>query len=447
MTFLEAAIRVLTRSKRPLHYKKITEIARSEELITEESGDSEQMMSGCLSDAVKTESESNIKRMRPGVYGLGAEEASAEESDNEISKAEPATILPDEEFPAIVLGSPAPPVEKGNAAVNKVLADRPKDENERASKAGNRRGRGRAKSSVRSSEERPSEERPSKGAKSSEKAPRSRTSERTRRKGNEPNRTSQSAAGPLRIKERSEELIKCLEQADNPMTLQSIAERLEVSDQPKLSPLQIEQMLYSTNEKAISQGYIPPFQLQSKGWISVFRTLDKEITGALSKIEGAYQELSAALKGQLSVRIKKMAPVQRLAFVEAVFSRLGFQLHTLEQGTTDLILAEDQSISCLSRKLVLQINHTKRPVDGNKVAALRGRLGRFNVDEALVVSAYGFTKTAMDEVREVGVGTIHLVDSDKLASIAIRHGVGVNHINLAVPTLDQDWFDGSSERG
>lgn len=73
MTFYEAAVEVLRRSGRPLHFKKITEAALRDELLSHVGKTPESTMEDRLDQETRKEDSSWIVRTRPGVYALRAE--------------------------------------------------------------------------------------------------------------------------------------------------------------------------------------------------------------------------------------------------------------------------------------------------------------------------------------------------------------------------------------
>jgi len=78
MTFYEAAVEVLRRTGRPLHYKKITEIAVRENLLSHVGKTPDETMSDRLEKEVKKNEGSVIDQKRPGVFQLDDEEGAEE---------------------------------------------------------------------------------------------------------------------------------------------------------------------------------------------------------------------------------------------------------------------------------------------------------------------------------------------------------------------------------
>src|SRR4051794_17105859 len=70
MTFLEAALEVLKREGKPLHYKELTERAMGKKLLTFVGRTPEVTMQTQLTAAVKKAPGSPFVRVKPGVFGL-----------------------------------------------------------------------------------------------------------------------------------------------------------------------------------------------------------------------------------------------------------------------------------------------------------------------------------------------------------------------------------------
>src|SRR5689334_3172835 len=82
MTFLEAALEILRREGRPLHYKELTERAMGKKLLTFVGRTPEVTMQTQLTAAVKKAPGNPFVRVKPGVFGLlRYPEVSAEEKE------------------------------------------------------------------------------------------------------------------------------------------------------------------------------------------------------------------------------------------------------------------------------------------------------------------------------------------------------------------------------
>lgn len=70
MTFYEAAIQILKDANRPLHHKKITELALSQNLLSHVGKTPQDTMQTCLNEEVARGDRATISRVRPGVFAL-----------------------------------------------------------------------------------------------------------------------------------------------------------------------------------------------------------------------------------------------------------------------------------------------------------------------------------------------------------------------------------------
>ena len=101
MTFTEAAVEVLRSVGKPLHYKKITEIAIERNLLSHVGKTPETTMSSRLATMVKKDrGDAPITKVKPGVFALrefpeGAVEVldSAAAEGDSVEASEPASAL------------------------------------------------------------------------------------------------------------------------------------------------------------------------------------------------------------------------------------------------------------------------------------------------------------------------------------------------------------------
>jgi hypothetical protein len=104
MTFLEAALEILKRERKPLHYKELTEKAMERKLLTFVGRTPEVTMQTQLTSAVKKAPGAPFVRVKPGVFGLlrypegePEPEPKAQEEKKEQPPAVAAAAAPTEE--------------------------------------------------------------------------------------------------------------------------------------------------------------------------------------------------------------------------------------------------------------------------------------------------------------------------------------------------------------
>lgn len=147
MTFLDAAIAILQREGRPLHYKQLTEIAVQENLLTVIGRTPEATMQQRLNDALKkADPASLLVRDKPGVYGLRyypAKTGDAAKPETKAAEQTAAVQAPEQaavQAPESVEPSAAPATD--SAAHVEASADAGAERNEGRRRRG---GRGRRK--------------------------------------------------------------------------------------------------------------------------------------------------------------------------------------------------------------------------------------------------------------------------------------------------------------
>ena len=101
MTFLEAALEILKRERKPLHFKELTEKAMERKLLTFVGRTPEVTMQTQLTSAVKKAPGAPFVRVKPGVFGL------LRYPEGEPEPEKPAVMPAAEEKPAEASGEAA----------------------------------------------------------------------------------------------------------------------------------------------------------------------------------------------------------------------------------------------------------------------------------------------------------------------------------------------------
>ena len=99
MTFLEAALEILKRERKPLHYKELTEKATERKLLTFVGRTPEVTMQTQLTSAVKKAPGAPFVRVKPGIFGLLRYPEAVPEPVAEVVPAV-AAVVATEEKPA-----------------------------------------------------------------------------------------------------------------------------------------------------------------------------------------------------------------------------------------------------------------------------------------------------------------------------------------------------------
>src|SRR5438552_108914 len=110
MTFLEAALEILKRERKPLHYKELTESAMERKLLTFVGRTPEVTMQTQLTNAVKKAPGNPFVRVKPGVFGLLRYPEAALEPEPEVAAP---VVEKERERPGSRAGAAASPTNGG----------------------------------------------------------------------------------------------------------------------------------------------------------------------------------------------------------------------------------------------------------------------------------------------------------------------------------------------
>ncbi|MCA9565501.1 MAG: restriction endonuclease, partial [Myxococcales bacterium] len=91
------------------------------------------------------------------------------------------------------------------------------------------------------------------------------------------------------------------------------------------------------------------------------------------------------------------------------------------------------------RAAVLLRHDGKSPI-ADEIAAFRGRLAKYNATHGLAVAhSNEFRDSAVDEAEVDSSRPIILLSPERLASLALRAGVGVQMFRIEVPLFTRGW--------
>jgi hypothetical protein len=388
MTFFEAAVEVLRQAGRALHYKKITEMAIEQHLLSHVGRTPHVTMEARLSQEAEKEDEGTIRRVRPGVYVLAEGRAAGELVETER-------------------GEPSGRDEEPLLAV----------ENDEGGEQGPWRRRRR----------------------------------RRRNFGEEPGEDKDPAPAPERPKalERpryptlADAVTEALSAAPQPMTAQELAKRLSQEPDDPVSPLFLEQAMRGANRRLARSGARPLFTRLEQGWVLTQSELDPELADIYDGLERTHGRLLEGTIEALVRAVEKLHGRDLEAFVRATLDGLGYDVSPLDRTPEAALFAARQGEGLVPIKAAVSVWHDSKPLTGNAVAALRGRLHRYGATHGVAVSVRrgGIDPSARSEVSVSGESQpVVLLDAHSLAPLALRAGVGVVHYDLEVPLLDVTWF-------
>lgn len=460
MTFTEAAVEVLRLSGKPLHYKKITEIAIEKNLLSHVGKTPETTMSSRLATMVKKDrGDAPIVKVKPGVFALrdspedaAEEEPTAVESEaseqaevaqDEVQTSDDEATEPDasEEEPSFAAqdlpGAEVFPEEEDDDEL--ILANLDDDTKEA------RRGRKR----------RPRRRRERDRDEPTRSAGESRSNREARRQPAAP--ANRAAAEGESV---GRDLADAIEQAlrgrgRSPKSLTQVAESLIGNGRLSGAPSDLAPTLAASvrgdTARRLASGQRPRFRAMN-GAVALL-----EWDHPLEAVRAEQDAVRAAERQQESVRrafIKRLRDFPDGALLELLATWLNaVGVHSLRAVRAD---AGDFSLAGVLRRgpeetpLAITIYRNGGSVTKDAVIALRGGLHQFDHARIGWLITLGPVRDGtLEEAGAEGATPCAVFDGDALALAMEQVGVGLHRASITLSTLDVDLLDalgGSARR-
>jgi len=461
MTFTEAAVEVLRSVGKPLHYKKITELAIERNLLSHVGKTPETTMSSRLATMVKKDrGDAPITKVKPGVFALrefpegsveAPESASSESDAPEASAAEAApeeAAAPDEAAEA----TRETAEDTGIVAQELPGADVfPEEDDDDDLILANLDDDTRADRKPRKRRPRRRRERDSEGGSSADSRP-----ERERRPASRSRSRKEPQAPATRAAEAGEpvgrELSDAIETAlrgrsRQPRALIQVAEALiesgRLAGTPALLAPTLAAAIRGDNAKRQASGGRPRF-LERDGLVSLL-----EWSLPSDAVNAERDALRAADRQRQSVRrafIKRLRDLPDGALLELLATWLnaaGVQsLRAVRADAGDFSLAGTLRRGPESTPLAITIYRGKQPIGNDAVVALRGGLHHFDHARMGWVVTLGQVRDGtVSEAHAEGAAPCALFDGDALAASMEEVGVGIQRASLPLAVLDVELLD------
>ena len=457
MTFTEAAVEVLRSAGKPLHYKKITEIAIEKNLLSHVGKTPETTMSSRLATMVKKDrGDAPILKVKPGVFALrefpedAIDEAAGDAADSDaleasepkagedetatevdVQEGEEETLVAAQDLP----GADVFPEEDDDDELILANLDDDSPDARRPRKRRPRRRRERDADGASASDAR------------SERERRPAARSRSRKEPPAPAHRAAEAGEPV-----GRDLSDAIETAlrggsRKPRTLVQVAEALidtgRLAGTPALLAPTLGAAVRGDNAKRRASGGRPRFR-ESDGLVAL---LEWDLPS--DAVNAERDALRAADRQRQSVRrafIKRLRSLPDGALLELLATWLNaVGVHSLRGVRAD---AGDFSLAGTLRRgpeetpLAITIFRGNQPIQNDAVVALRGGLHHF--DHARV----GWLIT-LGQVREGTLGEAHaegaapcaVFDADALAVSMEEVGVGIHRASLPLAVLDVELLD------
>ena len=414
MTFYEAAIEVLKGAGRPLHFKKITELAIERGLLSDVGKTSGLSMGAQLTQEIRSrDGGSAVLQTRPGVFGLRewqAVEAAAPASE--------AVKAPDPEPEALVEPpeSPAP---------------------------GRRRRRARRRRAAQPARVVPeTSEAPVEAVEAPPEAPRSA-----------PRSPVDSATVPAAfsgVALRAFGVLKGHER--RPMKAAALAEVVvdeATASTHTLSPeALINSALTSDNVARQRVGLRPQFAAYAESaWGLVEWGLSDKAQAQESELTRLARVLRSHAEERLAAALLKVSREGLEHLVWKLLEHIGYRDLKAARRLDDGSLV----ISAASTRLsdvrdAIHVRHCDAELSLEDVVTLRGTLHHHDAHTGIIIALGGVSDEGLEESRTSNLPPVSILDAARLASLLVRHGVGVRTHPLPVVVADVAFLRDLGER-
>lgn len=496
MTFYEAALEVLRRAERPLHYKKITEMAIRDELLSHRGKTPEVTMNDRLLKELRREEDSKLERTRPGVYkirddimaelqeaarvraeaeaqriaeqGPEEEEEEAPEEDEEDASEEdaaPEASSDDEDQGRRRRrrgrgrrGRRGREESAPEEAEEETTEEEEEAPRERRSRGRSRRGRGRGRGRNREEEE--EAPKPSNGERSSSERSSSGRGERSsgrgrgrrsdargrnKRAADAPQRRNVAAAFAEELGPIAQAAYKVLREAGQPLALDALANTLSEQDVVTTdAALAVRAALANANQERRSSGQRLLFQsLANNTW----GLTDWGMSDAALKREAEVLELAKACRADAAAFMDDVLTNLPAESLEHVFmtllSDLGYYDIQVSKRSSDgdVYFSADISLGLSHKRVCIQLSPNEDTTLGAAdIAQLRGTLHRYSATEAIIIHMGAFDDEALSEASASGAAPVALIDRENVLGLMLENNIGVRRVHTPIYIVDTTYF-------
>ena len=409
MTFYEAAVEVLKETGRPLHYKKITELAVSMNLLSHVGKTPEAIMETQLTEEAGKGKGSTIVRVRAGVFALAA-------------NVDPERLA-QSKLPSITLGEPP------ESTSEKAPVDTNDEEAKARARRRRRRTREPAKNNVRDGAD---------AKASSQEAVKTAEPEMTERPAK-----GRTTRAPVRQGDASDlpplarAAADLLQRSRGPVPAAKIADKLGRD----LTAALVDELLILDGRRCIQEGRRPRFTHEPNGWVWGDTSLKREQVALCDALEEAHRAVVGETRNTLAVQLAKQKGAVIEEICQAVLTKLGFSLDLIDRDRSSALYRAQPSRGLGVGPVAVRVYVDREHAEADEIAALRGRLANYGCARGVVISPRsGFSDAARTEAGYEAGAAIDLLDARDLASLAMEAGVGVRQYQLDVPLVDLSWF-------
>jgi len=462
MTFTEAAVEVLRSVGKPLHYKKITEIAIERNLLSHVGKTPETTMSSRLATMVKKDrGDAPITKVKPGVFALrelpedAVEAPESDAAQSEAPEAPEANAAPEEAKASEEAAEDATSDEKAEEEPSIASQELPgadvfpeEDDDDELILANldddSREGRKPRKRRPRRRRERDSE-----GGSSTEARPERRSPPRGKPRREPPASATRAAeAGEPVGRDLSDAIETALRgRSRQTRTLVQVAEALidtgRLAGTPALLAPTLGAAIRGDNAKRRASGGRPRFR-EGDGLVSLMEwDLPSDAVNAERDAVRAADRQRQSVRRAFIKRLRDLPDGALLELLATWLNAVGVQsLHAVRADAGDFSLAGTLRRGPEETPLAITIYRGKQPINNDAIVALRGGLHHFDHARMGWVVTLGQVRDGtLVEAHAEGAAPCALFDGDALAASMEEVGVGIQRAMLPLAVLDVELLD------
>lgn len=471
MTFYEAAIAVLREAGRGLHYKKITEHAIRQGLLTHVGRTPEVTMQSRLKQEIRKGSEALLREARPGVFelrkdadlndALETQQLRNVQEEPEEEELDPELEPIDEDTDDTSSEAPAPTDESNEDASSDDDEDSDRGGRRRRRRRGRRGGRTRDQDDSGSDDEEDNEEdaspaEPERSAPA--KAPEPRRKEQARPREQAPRADTGQATEPVPVAAQAKDLD--LEDAGDfarvlveifrsekavDLTQRQIAgalSRRRFGGVARLSPTRVRAALEDANRRRSTSGWPPLFvEVKPERW-ALAEASGKELARSYGSLQQWQTEHRDILRRTLTQRLQRLDGDALSTMVTLLLEKLGYRNITQHEraGSEYTTLSASLEHGITRSRIAVRIMPPGHALTRLDVQHFRGSLHLYGADDAAILATAGFADGAASEAEIPNLATISLLESMAFSRHLIRNGIGVASFTVDVSCIDETFF-------
>lgn len=474
MTFYEAAVAVLREAGRPLHYKKIAEIAVREGLLSHVGKTPEITMGARLAQELrKPADETVLVSERPGIFSL-RENVDPDEARETIRLHEASGSADDDEDDADDDDDDEATTSGDDSSIDDDEDDSDDEDNDeddaddddddegssdddsngdeqggrrrRRRRRGRRGGRGRREDETAGDNDSSGRDATPPGRPAEPEGPAQR-----RRAETPPRRGSGPAPSPREDGLRAagdfaRAVVTILrEEKRDVLSLRQLSGALNrrgFGAAGKLSPAIVRRSLEDANQRRSRHGWPPLFVETRPDHWAIAAASGEALADSYAALERWQESHRAVLRDALCQRLQALDGAGLAAVVTLVLERLGHEdilQHERvgrEHTTVSATLRHGLTLSRIAVRLAIP----NAAVSREDVMAFRGSLHVYGADDGAIISLAGFEDDARSEAVVPNLASISLLDVRDLAEQLVDCGVGVSAFRVDVSCVDDAFF-------